>query len=106
MKKVFFFLIFFYFLCLFQTSFLANFRVFGRTPNLVLLSLIIFSVFEGPGFKKFRLPEHSGFLSAIFGGFFLDIFSSSRIGFNILIFLAIFLFIRLIIKKYVRSPVF
>jgi len=42
---------------------------------------------------------------AFTGGFFLDVFSSQFIGFNIAIAIIIAILIKLVLKKYVRIPV-
>ena len=47
-----------------------------------------------------------GLFGAFFGGFFLDIFSENFIGFWVLILLAIAVFIKFILRKYVRFPTF
>ncbi|GAG02385.1 unnamed protein product, partial [marine sediment metagenome] len=46
----------------------------------------------------------TGLSCALIGGFFLDIFSSKFIGFNILILLGIAILIKLILKRHVRIP--
>jgi rod shape-determining protein MreD len=96
-KKILAFIIFFYVLALFQTSFLVHFKIFGQIPNLILLALIIINIFEKP-------KDYSGVFAAVIGGFFLDIFSEKSIGLSILILVALSLFIKLILKKYVQIP--
>ncbi len=68
MFKIIFSLIFFYFLALFQTSFLVHYEVGGGLLNLVLVSVILFSFFEKKESKSCL------FIGAI-AGFYLDIFS-------------------------------
>jgi len=105
MKKIFFIAIFFYFLVLFQNSFLACFSFFGIGLNVVLFSVILFNIFD----KESSLPLPNfglslGVWSAFFGGLFLDIFSSNFIGRQILLFLLLSFFIKLFLKKYARMP--
>lgn len=95
MKKILILIIFFYILILFQTSFLIHFPILGLIPNLVLISVILLNLFEKP-------QNYSGYFSAFIGGFFLDIFSENFIGFYVLISLGLAVFIKLILKRYVR----
>lgn len=100
MKKFLLLILFFYILVLLQTSFLIHFNIlgwWGWSPNLILISVILISFLEKP-------ENNFGFFSAFAGGFFLDIFSESFFGFNILILTATVLFIKFIFKKYVRIP--
>lgn len=97
-KKILAFIIFFYIFALFQTSFLVHLRIFGQIPNLILISIILINFFEKP-------EDYSGVFAAIIAGFFLDIFSEKSIGFSILILVALSLFIKLILKKYVQIPI-
>ena len=100
-KKTLLLLLFFYFLALFQTSFLVHFNWQGIVPNLVLVALIFINLFEKPEKKL-------GIVSGLLGGFYLDIFSLSFqgfFGFYTLIALAISLFIKFILRKHVRFPV-
>ena len=101
MKKFLLLILFFYILVLLQTSFLLHFNILGWwvgwSPNLILISVILISFLEKP-------ENNSGFFSAFLGGFFLDIFSESFFGFNILILTVIVFFIKFIFKKYVRIP--
>lgn len=96
--KILIIIIFFYFLTLFQTSFLAHFNIWGLTINIVLISIIVFNIFE-------KSENYFGLLAAGMGGLFLDIFSSRLIGLNILILLGVAIFIKLILKSYVRIPI-
>ncbi len=93
-KKVLIIIIFFYFLALLQTSFLVHFNIFNIIPNFVFLAVVLINLFEPQEGK-------TGFLSAFVGGFFLDIWSSQFFGLEILILMAVTIFIKLIIKKYV-----
>lgn len=97
-KKILILILFFYILVLLQTSFLVHFNIKGIVPNLVLVSVILINFFEKP-------KEYLGFLSAIIGGFFLDVFSENFIGFYILILVGLAIFIKFILKKYVRTPI-
>jgi len=86
-----------YLLVILQTSFLVHFNIAGLTLNIALFLVIIWNILEDP--KKYL-----GIYLALIAGFFLDVFSSYFIGFNILIFLMLSLFIKYIFKKYVRIP--
>jgi len=106
LKKILILILPFYFLVLLQTSFLVHFSIssgwwVGWSPNFILLAVILINFFT---------PDHSelwwGVGSAFIGGFFLDIFSSSPIGFNVLILVALAFFIKIILKRYVRIPAF
>lgn len=100
-KKILIYFLFFYILALFQTSFLIHFNLFlgrvGWCLNLILISVILLNLFE-------NLQQKSGILAAFIGGFFWDIFSENFIGFYILILLGVSIFIKFILKKYVRTP--
>lgn len=91
-KKIAIFILFFYLLISFQTSFFPHFSNF--LPNTVLIAIILINLF---------VPLHSWFgVSAAFvGGFFLDIFSENFFGFWILILLIMSIFIKFVFKKYV-----
>ena len=69
MKRILFFLLFFYLLALIQTSFLVHFDIGGVSLNLILISVVLFNFLEKP-WKK------TGFLVAVIGGLYLDLFSS------------------------------
>ncbi len=95
-----FILLFLYFLVLFQISFLPHFRFFWSFSgnnffNLVFLVLLLINLLE----KK---EENFGILFAFFAGFLLDIFSESFIGFHVLLFVLISLFIKFFLKQYVQ----
>ncbi len=90
-------IIVFYFLVLIQTSFLVHFNILGIVPNLVLISVVLWNLFE-------KSKNYFGLYAAFIGGFFLDIFSSRFIGFYVLILFALAIFIKLIFKRYVRIP--
>ncbi|MDI6591798.1 MAG: hypothetical protein QME61_02610 [Patescibacteria group bacterium] len=99
MRKIFFLIIFFYILVLFQTSFLIYFP-FGWQFDwiIILISIIFINLLERP-------KNYLGYLSAIIGGFFLDIFSKNFIGFHILILMSFTIFIKFILKKYISLPI-
>ena len=86
-----------YFLVLFQNSFLAHFSFLGITVNIVFIGLVIWNIFEDA-------KNRFGIYLAVIGGFFLDIFSPSFIGWNILILVLIALILKIIFSKYVRLP--
>jgi len=98
MKKILFSIIFFYFLALFQTSFLIHFNIWGIIPNLVLIAAILVNIFE-------EARDYSGIFSSAAAGFFLDIFSENFIGFWTLILVVLSFFIKFILKKYIRLVV-
>jgi len=101
MKKILILIPFLYILTLFQTSFLIHFNVFleggfwGWVLNLILIAVILITVLEKP-------EKNSSIFLGGCGGFFLDIFSENFIGFHILILLGLSLFIKFILRKYVR----
>lgn len=97
LKKLLISIIILYFLTLVQTSFLVHFIIWGMVPNLILLLVIVWNIFE-------KTENKIGLYNGIIGGFFLDIFSNCFIGFNILILLVIVLFIKFIFRRYVRIP--
>jgi rod shape-determining protein MreD len=91
-RKIFFLILFFYLLTLFQTSFFPHFWP-------VLIIVVLINLFEPQ-------KEKLGLFSAFFGGFFLDIFSENFIGFWILILLTLAFFIKLVLRKHVQFPIF
>lgn len=90
--------IFFYILILLQTSFLVPLNIGGFVPNLILIAVFLINIFESP-------RGSMGIFAAFFGGFFLDVFSSGIIGLQALVLLSLSLFIKLILRKYARSPI-
>ena len=96
--KIILVLIIFYFLVLFQASFLTHFHIFETIPNLIFISAILINLLEPP-------RSYFGIFPALAGGFFLDIFSTSIIGKNVLILVGLAIFIKIILIKYVRNPV-
>lgn len=103
MKKILILALFFYFLVISQTSFLIHFDIFWSgflAPSLILITAVFLNFFESS-------KETSGLFIAFIGGFFLDIFSGEFLGINffglwILISIITSLFIKFILKKYVR----
>ena len=95
-RKIFFYTLFFYFLALLQTSSLAGFNLFGFI-NLITIAVILINLFEKP-------KDYSGFYAGFIGGFFWDIFSANFIGQNVLIFLTLALFIKIVLRRYVWAP--
>ena len=89
--------LFFYLLALLQTSFLVHFRMLGFVPNIIFIAVILINLFEKP-------KKYSGLYAGFIGGLFLDIFSSAFIGFYMLILIAVSLFIKIILRKYVWAP--
>ncbi len=97
MKKILISVILLYFLALLQTSFLVHFSISGIVPNLILILIILWNLFE-------KSKNYFGLSNALVGGFFLDIFSNRPIGFFILILGMTAVFIKFFIKNYVRIP--
>jgi len=71
MRKIFLWLVFFYFLLLVEVSFLRKVYFF---PNIVILGVILFPVI-------FKVQKKEVFWIGFWGGFFLDFFSSLFFGF-------------------------
>jgi len=93
MIKTSIFIIAIYFLVLFQASFMVFFDIKGYVLNLVLISVLFFNLLEGQ-------RKISGLVLAIFGGFFLDIFSSGLFGANFIGFWVLVFFILSSLIKY------
>jgi len=98
MKNIFILIISLYIITLLQTSFLPYFSLWYLL-NLVLIFVFLINLFED---QEGRL----GLLGAFFGGFFLDIFSQFFLGFWVIILLMMAVFIKLILRRYVRLPTF
>ncbi|XOB40671.1 MAG: rod shape-determining protein MreD [Candidatus Nealsonbacteria bacterium] len=92
-KKLIGFTLFSYFLILLQTSFFVHF--FGYLPNLLLIIIVLINLSE-------RQKDNFGIFSGFIAGFFLDIFSENFIGYHVLICLSLSLFIKLVLKKYIK----
>ena len=95
MKKIIVLSLIFYFLVVFQNSFLVHFKFLNFLPSLGIIFLIFLNIFEKP-------QEKSALITSFVSGFLLDIFSSKPFGFYTLIFLSISLIMKLVIKKYLR----
>jgi len=93
MRTVLIFFIF-YFLVLIQASFLPHLGVLGGIFSPVFILAILANF----------LPPRAGLASAFAGGFFIDVFSAGLIGRNVLILLGLAILIKIILRKYVRSP--
>ena len=89
--------LFLYFLALFESTVLAYFPLLEKTPNLLLLTVICWNLFENP-------EKKSGLYLAFFAGLLTDIFSLRPLGFNILIFIAVAYIMKLAFRRYVRIP--
>lgn len=87
MKKFLALIVFFYFLSLFQTSFLVPFNISGKLPNLILVFVIFFVILESP-------KDNFSFFVAFAGGFYIDIFSSHFLGLSIIFLLLLTLLIK------------
>jgi len=100
-RKIIFCFVFFYVLLMIQTSFLVCFKIWGMVPNLVLIAVVLISLLSQ--------NQLLGMGSALIGGFYLDVFSLSTIGFfgfYTLILLLFSIIARIILQKYVRIPLF
>lgn len=93
-KRILILILFFYILALFQTSFLIHLRAL----NFILLLVIFLNLFE-------KSEENFGFIAALIGGFFLDIFSEKPIGFYILILFSLTFLIKIILRRYIQMSV-
>jgi rod shape-determining protein MreD len=80
-----------------QTSFLVYFSIKGIILNLVLITVILINIFENP-------REMTGIFLAGFSGLFLDIFSERFFGFWIVVLLLTAVFLKFVLKEYVRFP--
>ena len=100
MKRILILTLIFYFLVILETSFFAHFRIFWFIPNFIIILTIIINIFD-----KEKNFFSIGILSAMIGGFFLDLFSSQFIGYYILILTGISLIIKIFLKRYVRIPI-
>lgn len=99
MKRVFISILVVYSLIIFQTSFLAHFGIWRYLPNLVILFVIFFNLFENQ-------QDKNGLIIAGVSGFLLDIFSASAIGFYTAILVMTSLAIKIIVKKYLYLKFF
>jgi hypothetical protein len=72
----------FYFLAIFQVSYLIHFKIVGGLWNPILIAIVFLNFFE----KK---EDKSGLIIGALGGFYLDLFSPYFLGFFTLISLGI-----------------
>jgi len=103
MKKVFISILIFYILALLESSFFVHFDFFYSLPNFILILVVLINLLEKP-------KNSFGLWLAGIGGFFLDIFSTFSlkmdfVGFYILFLLTISVFIKVILKRYVRISI-
>ena len=95
-----FFVIFLlYILFLVQLCFFVHFHFQNQVPNLILISLLFFIFFEKP-------EENFSFLIAALGGLFSDIFSSSFLGIQILIFFLLTFLLKQVVKTIHKLHIF
>lgn len=90
-KKFLFTFLLFYFLVVFQTSFLVSFSIKGQVPNFVLIALFLIT-FLGKEMSSFFPIE------SFLAGFFLDLFSSKTFGLSIVILVVITFLLKKILK--------
>jgi len=98
-KNLILLIIFFYFLTIFQTSFLAHFSIKGIVINFILITIFLLNILEVP-------EKNTGIFAALVAGFFWDIFSDNLIGFHVLILIFLALLIKIILARYVRVKIF
>ncbi len=98
-SKAFIFFISFYFLSLFQTSFLIHLAWRNAGINLVLLVFLVL-LFN----KKRDIKE--GLLLSVLAGFFLDVFSSYFFGLFVLFFILLFFLVSQIKKRISADNIF
>lgn len=104
MKKALILFLAFYFLVLFQISFLPHFFLFFRFAFLNAAVIFTFLFFYLCFFEKPK--ENFGIVLAFFVGLLLDVFSGSFLfinffGFWVLILTVISFFVKLILRRYV-----
>lgn len=75
MRKILILILLFYFLVIFQESFLSHFTVLGATPNLILISVFLLIFLE-----KNSVYQNPKILPGFLGGTILDLFSSIPFG--------------------------
>ncbi len=90
-------------LAIFQMSFVPHLKIFSgewfRWINFVDVAVLAIALFE-------RRRGAIGWLAALWGGIFLDIYSDRFFGFWMIVLFAVVGLIKLILKKYVRIPSF
>jgi len=90
-------------LAIFQVSFAPHLKIFSgdwfKWINFIDLAVLVIALFE-------RRRGAVGWLAALWGGIFLDMYSDRFFGFWMIVLFAIVGAIKLILKKYVRIPSF
>jgi len=90
-------------LAIIQVSFVPHFKIlaveWSRWINFIDTAVIVIAFFE-------RRRGRLGWIAALSGGIFLDLFSGRFFGFWIALLLAAVGFIKMVLKKYVRIPSF
>lgn len=100
MRKILILILLFYFLAIFQESFLGHFPLFGGTCNLILISVFLLIFFE-----ENLGSENLGVLSGFLGGTILDFFSSIPFGIFALNLTLSSLFIKKISRVFKKSNI-
>jgi hypothetical protein len=102
-KNIIFLIIIFYFLAIFQMSFLAHFRLCGLNFNFLLIVPVLLNLLE-------KSEGRIGLAAALTAGFFLDLSLIGEqtlfFGFYTLISLLLSLFVKMVIRNYVKIPNF
>ena len=98
MKKNLCIVFFLYFLALLQASFFVHMFPSGMVPNFVAVAVVGLSIFE-------HSKSNVGMFAALFGGLFLDMFSSRPFGFWVILLLAISFALKTMLEYYVRPPI-
>ncbi len=83
---------------LLQMSFLVYFFPKGLVPNLIIFTVVFFSIFE-------KEQSYASIAAALFGGFLMDIFSEGIIGVWSLALVLTALLIKKVLEDYVRIPI-
>lgn len=89
---LFLFIILVLFLTIIQTSFLPHFELLSSVPNLILVFVVSWCIL-----KNYK----NGLLSAVLGGFLLDLFSSTFFGINMISLTVTMILIYIIISNFV-----
>ena len=100
MKKVLILILLFYFLVIFQESFLSHFTVLGATPNLILILVFLLIFFE-----ENLATKNLGVLAGFLGGTILDFFSSIPFGIFALNLTLSSLFVKKISRVFKKSNI-
>ncbi len=94
MKKLFLFIVFVFFLAVFESGFMPHTPFF---INLVIIYALLFNIIESP-------EKENGLIVAGIGGFLFDVFTPHFFGVYTISFIACALLIKLLLRKYVRFP--